>query len=297
MSRHRYPVEQSRAFERTTREKMSAALESFVEGNKDQHLNNNEPGNDSSNAPMGKPGSQKNTKSNESKKTENIRAKQATLKVVLGDVLGYGPALSEHIILDAGLVPSAKVSKDFKLDTNTIQALAEAVMKFEDWLANVIYGEKVPEGYIVMQQKNSGKKSDAVSDKGTLEQVICLISHCFFFGYLALDLFIFLFLLFLQMYDEFRPLLLNQFKSRDSTQFETFDAALDEFYSKIESQRAEQQHKTKENSAMQKLEKIKVDQVNHIYSSSMEHKHDGSYPICLQDASSCCFVQSYTILK
>lgn len=67
-----------------------------------------------------------------------------------------------------------------------------------------------------------------------------------------------------QMYDEFCPLLLNQFKSRDSTQFETFDAALDEFYSKIESQRAEQQHKTKENSAMQKLEKIKVDQVNHL---------------------------------
>lgn len=43
--------------------------------------------------------------------------------------------------------------------------------------------------------------------------------------------------------------------------FETFDAALDEFYSKIESQRAEQQQKTKENSATQKLSKIRMDQV------------------------------------
>lgn len=65
----------------------------------------------------------------------------------------------------------------------------------------------------------------------------------------------------MQIYDEFCPILLNQFKSRDHTKFETFDAALDEFYSKIESQRAEQQQKTKENSAHQKLSKIRQDQV------------------------------------
>lgn len=65
----------------------------------------------------------------------------------------------------------------------------------------------------------------------------------------------------MQIYDEFCPLLLNQFKSRDSVKFETFDAALDEFYSKIEGQRVEQQQKAKEGSAMQKLNKIRVDQV------------------------------------
>ena len=43
--------------------------------------------------------------------------------------------------------------------------------------------------------------------------------------------------------------------------FETFDAALDEFYSKIESQRIEQQQKAKESSAEQKLNKIRLDQV------------------------------------
>lgn len=65
----------------------------------------------------------------------------------------------------------------------------------------------------------------------------------------------------LQMYDEFCPLFLNQFRSREYIQFETFDAALDEFYSKIESQRAEQQQKTKEDTAIQKLDKIRLDQV------------------------------------
>lgn len=43
--------------------------------------------------------------------------------------------------------------------------------------------------------------------------------------------------------------------------FETFDAAVDEFYSKIESQRSEQQKKSKESIAMQKLNKIRTDQV------------------------------------
>jgi len=64
-----------------------------------------------------------------------------------------------------------------------------------------------------------------------------------------------------QIYDEYCPILLNQFRSRDFVKFETFDSALDEFYSKIESQRAEQQQKAKEASAVQKLDKIRSDQV------------------------------------
>lgn len=67
------------------------------------------------------------------------------------------------------------------------------------------------------------------------------------------------------MYDEFCSILLNQFKSRVYEKFETFDAALDEFYSKIESQRSEQQQKAKEDSASQKLNKIRQDQVCGIY--------------------------------
>lgn len=46
---------------------------------------------------------------------------------------------------------------------------------------------------------------------------------------------------------------------------DTFDAVLDEFYSKIESQRVEQQQRVKEESAVQKLKKIQLDQVNMLF--------------------------------
>jgi hypothetical protein len=60
----------------------------------------------------------------------------------------------------------------------------------------------------------------------------------------------------MQIYDEYCPVLLNQFKSREYNEFATFDAALDEFYSKIESQKVNQQQKAKE--------EIKLDQVSHL---------------------------------
>ncbi|KAA8531178.1 hypothetical protein F0562_005908 [Nyssa sinensis] len=231
MSRHRYPVEICRVFERTTTTKLQAALTNLKEPDDNDGIEGSETGNNITDAPKGKKDSCKGGKSSESNKNANdgTRAKQATLKIVLGEVLGYGPALSEHIILDADLVPNTKVSKDFKLDDHNIQGLGQAVIKFEDWLEDIISGDRVPEGYILMQQKKLGK-----SEAGSSYQI----------------------------YDEFCPLLLNQFKSRDSVKFETFDAALDEFYSKIESQRAEQQHQAKESSAVQKLNKIRTDQEN-----------------------------------
>ncbi|XP_014518587.1 nuclear export mediator factor NEMF isoform X2 [Vigna radiata var. radiata] len=228
MSRHRYPVESCRVFERTTIEKLWASLVSSKEDDSDETVKVNGNGNNASSVAKEKQGTQKG-------------GKISTLKVVLGEALGYGPALSEHIILDAGLIPSTKVPKDKTWDNATIQALVQAVVKFEDWMQDVISGEVVPEGYIVMQNKNLGNNS-SISQPGSVSQ----------------------------MYDEFCPILLNQFKSRDYTKFETFDAALDEFYSKIESQRAEQQQKAKENTAAQKLNKIRQDQENRVHALRKE---------------------------
>ena len=55
-------------------------------------------------------GSRKGVKSSDPSKNTNdgARAKQATLKIVLGAALGYGLTLSEHIILDASLIPNTK---------------------------------------------------------------------------------------------------------------------------------------------------------------------------------------------
>ncbi|KAL5541466.1 hypothetical protein UlMin_009176 [Ulmus minor] len=229
MSRHRYPTEICRVFERTTAAKLQNALTSFDKLDANESDKVNDSAIDLHDKPKEKQGIGKGGKSSESTKStgDGSRAKQVTLKTLLGEALGYGPQLSEHIILDAGLVPSTKVCKDNKLDEDKIQVLTRAIERFEDWLHDVISGDRVPEGYILMQGSKPGSTG--------------------------------------QMYDEFCPLLLNQFKLRENTKYETFDAALDEFYSKIESQRVEQQHKTKENSAIQKLNKIRTDQENRVH--------------------------------
>ncbi|BBG93031.1 zinc knuckle CCHC-type family protein [Prunus dulcis] len=234
MSRHRYPIEICRLFERTTAAKLQEALTFSKEPDNNESVKDQEGANNVSDAQKEKKGSRKGGKPAES----------ITLKNVLGEALGYGPALSEHIILDAGLIPNTKLCNENKLDDDTIQLLVEAVAKFEDWLHDVISGDKIPEGYILMQNKNSGK-SNPPSEPGSSGQI----------------------------YDEFCPILLNQFKSREYVEFETFDASLDEFYSKIESQRSEQQQKAKESSATQKLNKIRVDQENRVHMLRKEVDH------------------------
>ena len=169
MARHHYPVEMCRVFERTDGAKLQATLTSF-NNQENEHVEDSTGGNETPApaAPQAKKGKGKAVKPNDtSKKKDSAHAKQATLKVVLGEALGYGPALSEHIILDAGLTPNLKISKDLKLDDRSIQALSEAVKRFEDWLEDVISGTKVPEGYILMQQKKIGKDQVPVESSVT----------------------------------------------------------------------------------------------------------------------------------
>ncbi|KAF2310319.1 hypothetical protein GH714_007740 [Hevea brasiliensis] len=197
-------------FERTTTAKLQETLTSFKEPENIEPVNDDE-NNMSDKAQKEKQGTHKGGKSSDLSKnaSHGSRAKQVTLKNLIGEALGYGPALSEHMILDAGQIPNMKISKNNRLDDNAMQVLVHAVAKFEDWLQDVISGDKVPGGYILMQNKNL-EKDRSPSESG---------SAC-------------------QIYDEFCPILLNQFKTREHMKFDTFDAALDEFYSKIESQSA-----------------------------------------------------------
>lgn len=236
MSRHRYPVETCRVFERSTNAKLKEAFESSNIVEEDEQVK--EDGNSVMGSSKTKQSGKKGGKVSDVNKKgdDGGRVKQRTLKIVLGEGLGYGPQLSEHIILDAGLVPSIKISKDDKLDEDKVKILGQAVGRFEDWLEDVIHGSKVPEGYILMQIKKPGGKELPTKEMDSSSKI----------------------------YDEYCPILLNQFKSRDFVKFDTFDAALDEFYSKIESQRAEQQQKAKEGSALQKLNKIRTDQENRV---------------------------------
>lgn len=241
MSRHRYPVEACRVFERTDFTKLKVSLTQFKSSNGLEESSFNDDRKTSNLSEQVKNNNTSNVSGKNKKANDGARSNKTTLKAILGETLSYGPALAEHIILDAGLSPIMKVGVDSKIDEGTIDILGQAVTRFEDWLLDVISGSKLPEGYILMQIKVSDKKGFAIQES-------------------AVD----------KIYDEFCPILLNQLKSRECMEFETFDAALDEFYSKIESQRSEQQQKSKESSAMQKLNKIRLDQENRVHTLKKE---------------------------
>ncbi|KAK3140016.1 hypothetical protein QOZ80_5AG0394140 [Eleusine coracana subsp. coracana] len=268
MSRHRYPVETCRTFQRTDFAKLKDTLTmpDSVDDKVPSEItsgsaNGQEPSRSASDeVPVTdiseKSLSRKEKKSaaktkqsgSNSKISNGAQSNKATLKTILGEALAYGPALAEHIILDAGLIPSTKVGKDpeSSVDDNTLKSLMESITRFEDWLVDIISGQRIPEGYILMLNKMAAKKNLTPSEESSTNQKI---------------------------YDDYCPILLNQFKSREYNAFETFDAALDEFYSKIESQRVNQQQKAKEESAAQRLNKIKLDQENRVHTLRKEVDH------------------------
>lgn len=168
MSRHQYPLDMCRVFERTTSAKVQDALASKRELENSLHVEVTEVGDTVSDVPKGKQ-NRKNTKSNDSSKAKGASSKQLTLKVALGEALGYGPGILEHIILDAGLAPNLKLTKDFELDNAVLQSLLKAIEKFEDWLEDVIKGEKIPEGYILMQRKVLGNDSSNSETQSSIQ--------------------------------------------------------------------------------------------------------------------------------
>ncbi|CAM0949590.1 unnamed protein product [Alopecurus aequalis] len=264
MSRHRYPVEACRTFERTDLTKLketlklsntvddresSQATPSSVDGQQPSECaNDGVPVTDKSEEPSNRAQKKSAAKSKQSGSNAKASENKATLKTLLGEALAYGPALAEHIILGAGLLPSTKVGKDPEstIDDHTIQSLVESVTRFEDWLVDIISGQKIPEGYILMKNKMVAKKNITTSEESSTNQKI---------------------------YDEYCPILLKQFESREYDEFQTFDDALDEFYSKIESQRVNLQQKAKEDSAVHRLNKIKLDQENRVHTLRKEADH------------------------
>jgi hypothetical protein len=196
MSRHRYPVETCRVFQRTDFAKLKDTLimsvddkvpseitsESVNAQEPSESANNGGPATDISEKPLSRKEKKSAAKTKQSgsisKATNGAQSNKATLKTILGEVLAYGPALAEHIILDAGLVLSTKVGKDpeSSIDGSTLQALMESITRFEDWLVDIISGQRIPEGYILMQNKMASKKNLTPSEEPSTNQKV----HHFF---------------------------------------------------------------------------------------------------------------------
>ncbi|XP_068608392.1 ribosome quality control complex subunit NEMF [Brachionichthys hirsutus] len=148
------------------------------------------------------------------------------VKRVLNPHLPYGATLIEHSLVEAGLSCSVKVD-------NQVDAAQVAPKILEALQLAETYMEKTEnfsgKGYII--QKSEMKPS--VPPGRPSEQLLT--------------------------YDEFHPFLFAQHAKSPYLEFDTFDKAVDEFFSKMESQKIDMKALQQEKQALKKLENVKRD--------------------------------------
>jgi len=149
------------------------------------------------------------------------------LKRVLNPSLIFGPALLEHCLLEAEFKPGCKFGSGFKIDED-IDRLHAAIRKGEEIMALVSRGEA--KGYII--QKVERKQGLSPQTGGDNE---------------------------LLTYSEFQPYLFRQHENNPFVEFNSFNKAVDEFFSKLESHKLDIKTLQLEQNALKKLENVKQD--------------------------------------
>ncbi|XP_061700923.1 ribosome quality control complex subunit NEMF-like isoform X2 [Syngnathoides biaculeatus] len=148
------------------------------------------------------------------------------VKRVLNPHLTYGATLIEHCLIEAGLSGSMKVDSQVEA-SQVAPTILEALRKAE------MYMEKTEsfsgKGFIIQK---SEKKASLTPGKASEE---------------------------LLTYDEFHPFLFAQHFKSPHLEFESFNKAVDEFFSKMESQKIDMKALQQEKQALKKLENVKRD--------------------------------------
>uniref|UniRef100_G3SSD6 Ribosome quality control complex subunit NEMF n=1 Tax=Loxodonta africana TaxID=9785 RepID=G3SSD6_LOXAF len=152
------------------------------------------------------------------------------LKRVLNPLLPYGPALIEHCLMENGFSGNVKVGEKF--ESKDIEKVLVCLQKAEDYMKTMLnFSGK---GYII--QKREVKPSLEI-DKPT-EDILT--------------------------YEEFHPFLFSQHLQCPYIEFESFDKAVDEFYSKIEGQKIDLKALQQEKQALKKLDNVRKDHENRL---------------------------------
>ncbi|KAM4543259.1 ribosome quality control complex subunit NEMF [Odontesthes bonariensis] len=153
------------------------------------------------------------------------------VKRVLNPHLPYGATLIEHSLIEAGLSGSAKT--DSQVDAAEVAPqILEALRIAETYMDRT--ENFSGKGYIIQK---SEKKPSLTPGKPSEE---------------------------LLTYDEFHPFLFAQHAKSPYLEFDTFDKAVDEFFSKMESQKIDMKALHQEKQAMKKLENVKKDHVQRL---------------------------------
>lgn len=166
----------------------------------------------------------------EAKLTEILSActdKERVLKRILNPHLGFGTYLIDHVLTRQGFASNEKVDKDCdlsKLMPRLKLALDEATTIMED------AKKTPPKGYIMLKHEYKTKEDKlAKNDNYTPVNVA------------------------------FQPMIFAGQEDQPRKEFETFNAAVDEYFSTLESQKLDLKVIQQEAKAMKKLENIKKD--------------------------------------
>ena len=157
---------------------------------------------------------------------ECVRANLGTpLKSIVSKVVPYGAQIAEHCVLLSKLDPKMQVSADLSPeDAEAIVANINAVGR-----ALSFRESEVPQGYLFLKPSSGGDDDDKP-----------------------------------KVYDTFEPFLTKQSESKDYQRYDTFNEAVDEFYSTIECQKQEVVKHQEKKQISSKLDKIKIDQEKRI---------------------------------
>ncbi|XP_046823727.1 nuclear export mediator factor NEMF homolog isoform X1 [Vespa crabro] len=146
------------------------------------------------------------------------------LKKVLNPLLEFGAAVIDHVLLQAGFASGCKIGKDFDI-VKDMSRLIVALQSADDMLNDA--KKNISKGYII-QKKEIKPSPDNEED--------------FIFANI-----------------EFHPFLFEQYKNCPYKEFDSFDVAVDEYFSTMEGQKLDLKALQKEKEAMRKLENVKKD--------------------------------------
>ncbi|KAG0340587.1 hypothetical protein BG004_006345 [Podila humilis] len=155
------------------------------------------------------------------------------LKKIINTSFDYGPALSEHAIIKADLASNLNVSSEFDISDGSphLEALFASLQDADRIIEGK--GSLQKKGYIILQQHKKKNPEDNEEQE-------------------------------LVTYDEFHPYLFAQHQDKPMKDFESFDAAVDEFFSAIESQRLEIKRRSQEEHAQKKLDTVKMEHLGRV---------------------------------
>ncbi|NXG50508.1 NEMF factor, partial [Psilopogon haemacephalus] len=152
--------------------------------------------------------------------------KEEQLKRVLNPHLPYGATLIEHCLLEVGFSGAVKVNQHMESEENVGKVLT-ALERAEEYMA--LTDNFSGKGYIIQKKE---KKPSLEPDKA------------------AEDIY---------TYEEFHPFLFSQHSKCPHLEFDSFNKAADEFYSKLEGQKIDLKALQQEKQALKKLENVRRD--------------------------------------